>query len=77
MNPFGVQVVDNSLKEKMIDQHIGTSGGRRVIAASMIQSLRDRRDYSSVGRKTFLVEQIPDGSTPIYDKDPQWLSPAA
>jgi hypothetical protein len=36
----------------------------------MIQSLRDRRDYSSVGRKTFLVEQLPDGAQAIYDKDP-------
>ena len=36
----------------------------------MIQPLRERRDYSSVGRKTFLVEQLPDGALPIYDKDP-------
>lgn len=36
----------------------------------MIQSLRDRRDYSSVGRKTFLVEQLPDSAMPVYDKDP-------
>jgi hypothetical protein len=36
----------------------------------MIQPLRLRRDYSAVGRKTFLVEQLPDGALPIYDKDP-------
>jgi hypothetical protein len=36
----------------------------------MIQPLRLRRDYTSVGRKTFLVEQLPDGALPIYDKDP-------
>jgi hypothetical protein len=35
-----------------------------------IQPLRLRRDYSAVGRKTFLVEQLPDGALPIYDKDP-------
>jgi len=70
MNPFGVQVVDNTIKEKVVDQHIGTSQGRKRLAASMIQPLRERRDYSSVGRKTFLVEQIPDGALPIYDKDP-------
>ena len=29
-----------------------------------------RRDYAAVGRKTFLVEQLPDGALPIYDKDP-------
>lgn len=31
--------------------------------------MRLRRDYTSVGRKTFLVEQLPDGALPIYDKD--------
>jgi len=34
------------------------------------QPLRLRRDYTSVGRKTFLVEQLPDGALPVYDKDP-------
>lgn len=71
MNPFGVQVVDNSIKERIVDQYIGTQAGRRRIASSMIQPLRDRRDYSSVGRKTFLVEQLPDGAMPLYDKDPE------
>jgi hypothetical protein len=67
---FGVQVVDNTVKEQVVDRFIGTSAGRKRLAASMIQPLRERRDYSSVGRKTFLVEQLPDGALPIYDKDP-------
>ena len=70
MNPFGVQVVDNTIKEQIVDKFIGSSAGRKRLAASMIQPLRERRDYSSVGRKTFLVEQLPDGALPIYDKDP-------
>lgn len=69
-NAYGVQVVDNSVKEEIVDRHINSSAGRRRLAASMIQPLRDRRDYSSVGRKTFLVEQLPDGALAIYDKDP-------
>lgn len=67
---FGVQIVDNSIKEQVVDRYIGTSTGRKRLASSMIQPLRERRDYSSVGRKTFLVEQLPDGALPIYDKDP-------
>jgi hypothetical protein len=69
-NQYGVQVVDNSIKERIVDKYIGTTAGRKRLAASMVQSLRERRDYSSVGRKTFLVEQLPDGALPIYDKDP-------
>lgn len=66
MNPN----VDNATKQKIIGQYIKTPAGRAKLAASMTQPLRTRRDYTSVGRKTFLVEQLPDGALPIYDKDP-------
>lgn len=62
--------VNNSVKAKLISDYIGTAGGRAKLAASMTQPLRLRRDYMAVGRKTFLVEQLPDGALPIYDKDP-------
>lgn len=67
---FGVNIVDNAIKEQIIDKYITTSAGRKRLAASMISPLRDHRDYSCVGRKTFLVENLPDGALPIYDKDP-------
>lgn len=62
--------IDSAAKSKMISQLINSPTGRVKLAQSMVQPLRTRRDYSSVGRKTFLVEQLPDGALPIYDKDP-------
>lgn len=62
--------VSNAVKQKIISDFIKTPGGRQKLAASMTQPLRTRRDYTSVGRRTFLVEQLPDGALPIYDKDP-------
>lgn len=62
--------VSNAIKNKLIGDFIKTPQGRQKLAASMTQPLRLRRDYMSVGRKTFLVEQLPDGALPIYDKDP-------
>jgi len=62
--------VSNQLKQQVISEYIKTAAGRQKLAASMVQPLRLRRDYSAVGRKTFLVEQLPDGALPIYDKDP-------
>jgi len=62
--------VDNQTKQQIIGQHIRTAAGRQRLAASMIQPLRRRRDYMSVGRKAFYVENLPDGALPIYDKDP-------
>ena len=63
--------VDNAVKQQIIGEYIKTAAGRAKLAASMIQPLRLRRDYTAVGRKTFLVEQLPDGALPIYDKDPE------
>lgn len=63
-------MVDNQTKQEIISQYIRTAAGRHRLAASMIQPLRRRRDYSSVGRKAFFVESLPDGALPIYDKDP-------
>jgi hypothetical protein len=34
--PFGVQVVDNAVKERIVDQFIGSSAGRKRLAASMV-----------------------------------------
>ncbi len=62
--------VNNAVKQRIISEYIKTPQGRAKLAASMTQPLRTRRDYTSVGRKTFLVEQLPDGALPIYDKDP-------
>lgn len=63
--------VSNAHKHKVISDLIRTAAGRSKMANSMTSSLRLRRDYSAVGRKTFLVEDLPDGSLPIYDKDPE------
>ena len=52
----------NQRKQEIISKYITTSAGRQKLAASMIQPLRRRRDYTSVGRKAFYVEQLPDGA---------------
>ena len=62
--------LDNAVKQQVISDYLKTASGREKLARSMIQPLRTRRDYTSVGRRTFLVEQLPDGALPVYDKDP-------
>lgn len=61
--------LDAVTRNQLISEYIKTPGGRSKLASSMIQPLRRRRDYASVGRKAFYVEQLPDGALPIYDKD--------
>lgn len=65
-----MSAVDSRTRYEWIAQNIRTPAGRQRMASTMIQPLRRRRDYAAVGRKTFFVEQLPDGANPVYDKDP-------
>ena len=56
--------------KQIISHYIESGGGRATMAAKMTPSLRRFRDYSAVGRKAFLVEDLEDGALPLYDKDP-------
>jgi len=58
------------LRQQLISEYIGTAQGRTRLAASMAAPLYQRMDYQSIGRRTFLVEQLPDGALPIYTEDP-------
>jgi hypothetical protein len=46
-----------------------TAAGRMRVAAALGPSLRRRRDYMSIARKALMVETLPDGALPIYDKE--------
>ena len=66
---MSMEKLSNDQKQAMLAAYIETPEGRQKLATSMQQPLRARRDYTSVGRKAFLVEQLPDGALPDYDKD--------
>lgn len=55
------RTVSAKQKREIISRYLATQRGRHKLAASLTQPLRLRRDYTAVGRKTFLVEQLPDG----------------
>jgi RecJ-like exonuclease len=41
------------IKQKLIAEYINTPAGRAKLARSLTQPKRKRRDYTSVGRKSF------------------------
>ena len=43
---------------------------RERLAAAILTPIRRRLDYGPVGRRTFLVEPLPEGALPIYDRPP-------
>lgn len=60
-------------KDGLIARLISTTLGKQMLARAMVSPLRTGLDYSSIARKTFLVEQLPSGALPVYDKDPEVL----
>lgn len=58
-------------KEKAIAQLLSSAQGRKKLAQSMQLPLRRRLDYMGVARKALLIEELPPGALPYYDKDPE------
>jgi hypothetical protein len=56
-------------QNQVLGKLLSTSAGRQKLAASLGPSLRRRRDYQSICRKALMVETLPDGALPIYDKE--------
>lgn len=56
-------------KHQLMTKLLASSKGRQRIAASIQEPLRKLRDYMSIGRKTLMVDELPDGTLPIYDMD--------
>lgn len=52
-----------------IAKALRSATGRAALAASMVAPIRRSLDYHNIARRTFLVEQLPQGALPTYDKD--------
>lgn len=52
-----------------LGQVLKSAAGRQKLAAALGPSLRRRRDYMSIARKALMVETLPDGALPVYDKE--------
>lgn len=53
----------------LINKYLSSPAGRQKLAQSMAQPLRTRLDYSSIGRKALVIEQMPPASLAFYEKD--------
>lgn len=56
-------------KEQVLEQLLATPQGRMKLAASMQNPLRERLDYEGVFRRAIVVDPLPQGALPYYDKD--------
>lgn len=56
-------------KEYLIAKALESPQGREALAQVMSNPIRTSLDYQGIGRKLFVVDPLPQGALPIYDKD--------
>lgn len=56
-------------KEFLISRALETEEGRVALAQAMANPIRTSLDYQGVGRKLLVVDPLPQGALPVYDKD--------
>lgn len=66
---MAINKISAAQKHQVMTKLLSSRQGRQRIAASVQEPLRKLRDYVSIGRKAFMVDELPDGALPIYDKD--------
>lgn len=56
-------------KEQMLAQALATQEGKVALGQAMANPIRRNLDYQGVGRKALVVDPLPQGALPVYDKD--------
>jgi len=56
-------------KQVVIAQALDTDEGRVALAQAMVEPIRRSLEYQAVGRKLLLIDQLPQGALPRYERD--------
>lgn len=56
-------------RDEMIKQALLTESGKMALGQAMANPIRRNLDYQGVGRKVLVVDPLPQGALPVYDRD--------
>ena len=59
----------NAEREALIAQALETDEGRVALAQAMVEPIRRALEYQAVGRKLLMVDELPQGALPRYERD--------
>ena len=59
----------DSQRDDMIHQALSTHEGKIALGQAMANPIRRNLDYQGVGRKALVVDPLPQGALPVYDRD--------
>jgi hypothetical protein len=68
-DPPAKKILSITEKQAIIEHMLSTSDGLTQLAASMTNPLRTRMDWAGIARRAVLVEPMPEGALPFYDRD--------
>ncbi len=60
---------DQDVKEAVIAQALQTSEGRVALAQAMVEPIKISLEYQGIGRKLVMVDELPQGALPRYERD--------
>ncbi len=61
--------LNDEQRDEMIKQALMTQEGKIALGQAMANPIRRNLDYSGVGRKALVVDPLPQGALPVYDRD--------
>ena len=56
-------------RTQLIAQALETDEGRVALAQAMVEPIRRALEYQAVGRKLLMVDELPQGALPRYERD--------
>lgn len=60
---------NNEQREIIIAQALETPEGRTALAQAMVEPIRTSLNYQAIGRKLLMVDELPQGALPRYERD--------
>jgi len=64
-----VRTYSDEASEAMLKRALETTEGKIALGQSMANPIRRNLDYMGVGRKALVVDPLPQGALPLYEKD--------
>ena len=61
--------LNDSQRDDLIKQALQSSEGKVALGQAMANPIRRNLDYQGVGRKALVVDPLPQGALPVYDRD--------
>jgi hypothetical protein len=61
--------LSDTQRDDMIKQALMTQEGKIALGQAMANPIRRNLDYQGVGRKALVVDPLPQGALPVYDRD--------